>query len=430
MTPTIRFASSIRRALGLSAGMLALAGAPVSGMAAIVCSSAPLSVPANIDGVYLNLVTGATGTSGSAVSGWDINLYQTASALYFFWPSTPANSAGGASTATVYDVLSAGAPIGPGQTYITNSGGGGPAPFVNWQTTQTGKYLGIRFRNESTAAINYAWLQMDTGASGGFPATVNKYCYDNTGAAIAAGTMGVATPALAVTTSGSPSLPGDSVTFTATLSGNGTLTGAGNVTFCADAPATNATCGGVAPLCTVAAASASTSCATSGLAIGTHSISAYFSGDANNTAATSPPLTQVVAPPPLSLTIDDGSDYARYGQVVDYNVTLTNTSASVLNGISVMFSLSAGFDGDNVQWACSGAGATCVQDPGNPLHFTVSLPANGSVDWLVAAPVREDAEGNDVTFSVTVAGTVSVSDINTLVIFRDGFDVSFDSGAH
>lgn len=184
--------NSIRRIVGLSAGALVLTVASTSSMAAIVCSSAAVPVPANIDGVYLNLVTGATGTAGSGVAGWDINLYQTgASALYFFWPTTPASSFGGASTATVYDALSSGATIGPAQTYIVNSGSGGAAPFVNWQTTQTGKYLGVRFFNESTSAINYAWLQLNTGASGGFPATINQFCYDNTGAAITAGTTPV-----------------------------------------------------------------------------------------------------------------------------------------------------------------------------------------------------------------------------------------------
>ena len=184
--------NSIRRIVGLSAGALVLTVASTSSMAAIVCSSPALSVPANIDGVYMNLVTGATGTAGSGVAGWDINLYQTgASALYFFWPTTPANSFGGASTATVYDALSSGATIGPAQTYIVNSGGGGAAPFANWQTTQTGKYLGVRFYNEATSAINYAWVQMNTGASGGYPATINQICYDNTGAAITAGTTPV-----------------------------------------------------------------------------------------------------------------------------------------------------------------------------------------------------------------------------------------------
>jgi len=432
MKPTTHLASSIRRAIGLSAGALLLAGAPISGMAAINCSSSALSIPANVDGVYLNLATGATGTSGSGVGGWDINLYMTgASALYFFWPSTPANSAGGVSTATIYDALSAGATIGPAQTYIVNSGGGGPAPFANWQTAQTGKYLGVRFYNESTSAINYAWAQMDTGASGGFPATINKYCYNKAGAAITAGDTGggggPATPSLGLATSGSPSLVGTSVTFTSTLSGNAALTGSGNITFCADAPTTNATCGGTAPLCTVAANATTATCATSALTVGTHSITAYFSGDANNNAATSPAVAQVVStpPPPPTLAIYDGTDFAQYGQVVDYTVTLTNNVPSAANGISVMFALSSGFDGAAAQWACAGAGATCTQDPMNPLHYTVNLPASGSVTWLVGVPVRADATENDVVFSVSATGATTVADVNTLVIFRDGFDVDF-----
>ncbi len=161
-------------------------------LAAVVCGPSAVPVPANIDGVYFNIVTGTGGTSGGAVAGWDINLYQTgASALYFFWPSAPANSAGGLAVGTVYQALSAGALIDATGTYSVASGGGGAANFVNWQTTNTGKYLGVRFYNESTAAINYGWLQLDTGAAGGFPATINSYCYDNTGAGITAGTTPV-----------------------------------------------------------------------------------------------------------------------------------------------------------------------------------------------------------------------------------------------
>ncbi|HOV58679.1 MAG TPA: hypothetical protein PLN91_12445, partial [Rhodanobacteraceae bacterium] len=99
---------AVRGGLGL-VGAIALSCASTVSMAAVVCNNTAISIPANIDGVYLNLVTGATGTAGSGVPGWDINLYQTgASALYFFWPSTPANTAGGVSTATVYDALTAG----------------------------------------------------------------------------------------------------------------------------------------------------------------------------------------------------------------------------------------------------------------------------------------------------------------------------------
>lgn len=159
--------------------------------AAVVCGPSAVPVPNNIDGVYFNIVTGAGGTTGGGVAGWDINLYLTGSALYFFWPSAPAASFGGLATGTVYQSLTAGAVIDATGTYSVASGGGGAANYVNWQVASTGKYLGVRFFNESTSAINYGWLQLDTGASGGFPATINSYCYDNTGAGITAGTTPV-----------------------------------------------------------------------------------------------------------------------------------------------------------------------------------------------------------------------------------------------
>ena len=159
--------------------------------AAVVCGPSAVAVPATLDGIYFNIVTGAGGPTGSGTPGWDINMYLTGGALYFFWPTAPANSAGGLAIGTVYQALSAGAVIDASATYAVASGGGGAANFVNWQTTNTGKYLGVRFYNESTSAINYGWLQLDTGPSAGFPATINAYCYENNGGAITAGTTPV-----------------------------------------------------------------------------------------------------------------------------------------------------------------------------------------------------------------------------------------------
>jgi hypothetical protein len=194
MRPETKLSRSIRRNMLIATTGSVLALASVSSMAAVVCGPTNnISVPANIDGVYLNLVSGATGTAGAGTTGWDINLYQTGTpaALFFFWPTTPANSFGGASTATVYDALSSGAVIGPASTFILNSGAGGPAPFVNWQATQTGKYLGVRFFNENTSTINFGWLQLNTTATSGFPATISQYCYQTDGTAITAGTTPV-----------------------------------------------------------------------------------------------------------------------------------------------------------------------------------------------------------------------------------------------
>ena len=88
-----------------------------------------------------------------------------------------------------------------------------------------------------------------------------------------------------------PSRSGDSVTFTATVAGKAPT---GTVTF-KDAASTLCSAvplqgGGNVPAAT---------CTTGALAIGSHSIAAVYSGDANNIAAKSPVLTQTVKRPKI-----------------------------------------------------------------------------------------------------------------------------------
>ncbi len=162
------------------AALIAVAACVASpaAMAAIVCNTAttPLSIPQNIDGAYINLVTGLVGTAGASTPGWDVNMYATGAGnnLFFFWPGAPANAHGGTATGSVYNYVAAGAVIGPAQTYSVASGGGGDANYVNIRVTQTGGYLGVRFQNEATAAVNYGWLRMNTTATSGFPATCRE----------------------------------------------------------------------------------------------------------------------------------------------------------------------------------------------------------------------------------------------------------------
>ena len=66
-----------------------------------------------------------------------------------------------------------------------------PGPMVNWHAGATGGYLGIRFFNEATTSVNFGWIQLNTTAPNGFPATIVSYCYENSGASIMAGTMPV-----------------------------------------------------------------------------------------------------------------------------------------------------------------------------------------------------------------------------------------------
>jgi len=134
--------------------------------------------------------------------------------------------------------------------------------------------------------------------------------------------------------------------------------------------------------------------------------------------------------PALALSLSDDRDFARYGQVVDYVVTLANNGDGDATNVAVAFTLSAGFDGDYAQVSCfgTGGGASCVQDGANPLAYTVSVPAHRSLTWFIAVPVRADASDTAVEIGASADGAASITDTDTLVIFRDGFDVPYGDG--
>ena len=170
-----------------AASLLAVASS--TAMAAIVCNTAtvPIAVPQDGTGIYLNLITGASGTSGSAVGGWDFNPYDRGLPGISFWFANDANK-GALWDGTNISVLAAGATVGPASLF-TNSVADPSAAL--WRAANTGKYLGLRVFNEGTATMNFGWIQLNTGATGGFPATINAFCFQNDGTAITAGTTPV-----------------------------------------------------------------------------------------------------------------------------------------------------------------------------------------------------------------------------------------------
>ncbi|MEO7760941.1 MAG: Ig-like domain-containing protein, partial [Casimicrobiaceae bacterium] len=115
-----------------------------------------------------------------------------------------------------------------------------------------------------------------------------------------------ATPtSTALTSSFNPSLPGQSVTFTATVTGNAP---SGTVLFQDGA---NPLPGCIA----VVVAAAQAQCTRSDLALGTHPISALYSGDGLNTGSLSPTLNHIVVPP--SLDVDFSVSQSKYDALTD-----------------------------------------------------------------------------------------------------------------
>lgn len=167
--------------LGLCAAALAGTAAAVpSADATVITNNTQYVVTNTFAGIYLNFVTGVAGATPAGSPGWDFNPYAaTGGNLQFFWPTAPASSFGGVSSAGVYSNLSAGAVVSAGSTFITTA----TATSPNFNVAGT-HILGFRFFNEATSAINFGYLTIVSGGAGGFPATITSYSYENSGAAI------------------------------------------------------------------------------------------------------------------------------------------------------------------------------------------------------------------------------------------------------
>jgi hypothetical protein len=147
-----------------------------------------LNIPATTNGLYLNVVTGATnlpaGGAGSTVPGWDINPWSSTGFGLF----SPGNPAGGAyvitSTANGAN-LAFGADIGAGSLF----GSSGTTSLSQWNLNSDQNLVGFRFFNEANSQIHYGWARFSFGATVTTRSLV-EYAFDATpGASIGAGVV-------------------------------------------------------------------------------------------------------------------------------------------------------------------------------------------------------------------------------------------------
>ncbi len=165
-----------RAALLAEGSMLCLASSVAT---AAVIDSGPVNilVPNTFAGVYINLTTGATGGSSAGTPGWDLNPYQTGSGMGIFWDA----AAGGVvapATTTPFLVLAPGATISAASTFSRTI-----TAASSFRVTQDA-FLGLRFMNETTAAVNNGYAEITTTGPDGFPMTIVHYVYDDTGGPI------------------------------------------------------------------------------------------------------------------------------------------------------------------------------------------------------------------------------------------------------
>lgn len=160
---------SMRLDKHLAAAFCVAASAVPTVDAAVIYWNCNLVIPANIDGLYINVETQVTGSAGSVVAGWDLNPYSATSLTWFNatgtgmmrYPGITTGSAGSLAVGTVVG--------GAGVTnngFATSFGSGavtvGSLPG-NWMLNAT-NYFGFRFV-AADGLTHYGMGRMDVGAT-------------------------------------------------------------------------------------------------------------------------------------------------------------------------------------------------------------------------------------------------------------------------
>jgi uncharacterized repeat protein (TIGR01451 family) len=172
--------------------------------------------------------------------------------------------------------------------------------------------------------------------------------------------------------------------------------------------------------CIYALSASTPGCALTLVSFGAHNLLVAYLGTANM-AGSSTSTTETVGLPPLTLSVDDGQQFARYGQTLMYQITLKNDAAGAASNIAISGTPASNFNGATLTWQCTpGTDASCASGTGTTFADTAALPAGATLTWTVSATVPADASGAAIGFSASV-GATTASDADSLVIFRDGF---------
>lgn len=148
-----------------------------------------ISVPNSVDGVYLNVVTGAKATS--PLAGWDLKLLSSVPASNTFNLGGPTVNTwlnnGGGQYRLQYETQ-----IGPSGTFDRPGDAMNVGPQLNLNSIDN--YLGFTFVNEGLANMTqFGWVQLEFGSNPGTRRII-AYAYDNTGVGLGAGITAVPEP--------------------------------------------------------------------------------------------------------------------------------------------------------------------------------------------------------------------------------------------
>lgn len=156
-------------AMAAVGAVAAIGGATQNAEAAVVYSGVVnIPINANIDGIYINVVSGASATSGSGASGWDLNPYVSSGWRHFSASGTGVVAASG----SIIDVT--GVTIDASNTTTTAI-----TPYATAFATTA--IMGFKFVGDDTLT-HFGWMRLSLPGAGGTTATAGTivdYAYDS-----------------------------------------------------------------------------------------------------------------------------------------------------------------------------------------------------------------------------------------------------------
>ncbi|MDP3752142.1 MAG: Ig-like domain repeat protein [Polaromonas sp.] len=318
---------------------------------------------------------------------------------------------------TTTTVASSANPAAPGQSVtltatVTGSNPSGTVTFMDGATT-----LGTGTVNGGAATLSTSSLAVGshsiTAVYGG---DTNNAA--STSAALAQVVSQGATTTT-VTSSANPAVPGQAITLTANVTGNNP---SGTVTFM----------DGATTLGTGSINSGTASFSTNTLAAGSHSITAVYSGDANNAGSTSAALAQQVTLPTSTTTVSSSANPAAQGQALTLTATVIGSNpggtvtfrdgavtlgTGTLNAGTASLSINTLAAGSHSITAVYGGDANNASSTSSALVQTIGLAATSTALSVNPNPA---SLGQSVTLSATVAATGGGASPTGTVTFKNG----------
>ena len=184
--------SRLNSHFALCAAALATGAAVGTANATVIYSEViNLVIPATIDGVYMNVQTGAWSSTTTTPAGWDVNPYGTSTtAVSLFAATGTGYMRNPGTTATAATRLDLGTVVGSSAFFYGNSSATMGSGTGQWAANSSG-YFGFKF-TAADAATHYGWMQLSIGANAG-TRTIVRYAWEDV--ANTSLTVGVPIPA-------------------------------------------------------------------------------------------------------------------------------------------------------------------------------------------------------------------------------------------